>query len=253
MKKLLCVIMAALMLMGTAFAEEEFTLHNGVKFGMDKDEVKRQESANGFEIGKDNYGEGIIAGYYGAVYYRFDLSWHGDDLVNGVRKCQYRFFDSDTNRYSTLSRGLTDKYGSPMRSNTDSTFFPVEDELHTNVLCVGDLEKTGLLDLSLEVPLTGKSVENKVYEYNRDTDMTIYRFTFKCPTYEQWLLPQTSGGAVLIDHCLLAEYYQMIEKKTGEAMGDLHRRDWEFITYTLLTDQEVETITANANAINDDL
>ena len=68
MKKALLVLVSLVLMLATqfAFADEEFTLHNGTKFGMNKDEVLKIESSKGFSVTYDSdfncvLGTGTIA------------------------------------------------------------------------------------------------------------------------------------------------------------------------------------------------
>ena len=56
MKKALLVLVSLVLMLATqfAFADEEFTLHNGTKFGMNKDEVLKIESSKGFSVTYDS-------------------------------------------------------------------------------------------------------------------------------------------------------------------------------------------------------
>ena len=108
MKKILCVLMIALMLMGTAFAEEEFTLHNGTKFGMTIDEVieSEKEQGNSFRKVSDKKitGDVTILGLAATI----DFSFSSDDELT---KQVYHFLpDTD---FSFLEYNYKKVYGTP--------------------------------------------------------------------------------------------------------------------------------------------
>ena len=91
MKKIICVLLVVMMLMGTAFAEEEFTLHNGTKFGMTSEEVIEIERENGFDYGhwvSDDKG-----------YKEYDYSWLHDKnghTIAGQEKASITYFFRDS-------------------------------------------------------------------------------------------------------------------------------------------------------------
>ncbi len=127
MKKLLCVIMAALMLMGTAFAEEEFTLHNGTKFGMTTEEVSEMESSNGNYFNDNGYGSLVSTHNTVAGQPNTTISYVFRD--GKLFSMQYEFeFDNDdyTSQYNTIEEGLIKKYGETTYNSISSIVLPID-------------------------------------------------------------------------------------------------------------------------------
>lgn len=122
MKKLISfvlVIVLALSMVAAMAEEEEFSVRNGIKFGMTLDEVKAIEAANGNENGEEfgrtiSYENVSVAGYPGtSIEYWFDdgslfqiVYFIGDDT------------DDETEEFaakavSELATSLEEKYGEP--------------------------------------------------------------------------------------------------------------------------------------------
>lgn len=115
MKRFLYILLVVIVFIGTAFAEEDFTLHNGTKFGMTPDEVCGIEADHGMDMYVDDdawgrpvkyvYGKGMVAkqpdtsityAFYGDNYTLYDM-W-------------YQFQTDDA--YTTIESMLIEKYGS---------------------------------------------------------------------------------------------------------------------------------------------
>ena len=117
MKKIISLIlMIAMLISVSAFAEEEFSLHNGVKFGMTSEEVAAIEEASGFKYHQyDTHGtiDGKIAGQEDAsIFFYYNNSPDAYDIPycedNGLYKCTYGFSNGS---YDTLYDALVSKYG----------------------------------------------------------------------------------------------------------------------------------------------
>ena len=113
MKKIIIcmILMITILFSNSAFAEEEFNLHSGTKFGMSVDEVIKLEQEAGFDVEdshleNDGYLEirGKIAGYDDVIakyYFTEDGTLH---------KLYYHFVSED-NIYQELEKNLEKKYG----------------------------------------------------------------------------------------------------------------------------------------------
>lgn len=110
MKKALLVLVSLVLMLATqlAFADEEFTLHNGTKFGMNKDEVLKLESSKGFSITYESgfnfaSGTGTIANQPDTeIYYNFN----GDGELSSMK---YSF--SNVNSFDIIEKNISKKYG----------------------------------------------------------------------------------------------------------------------------------------------
>lgn len=121
MKKIISlVLMVAMLFSVSAFAEEEFMLHNGTKFGMSRDEVINQEAQNDFNLlSRSNIleGHGIVANQSntGITYY-FSSN---DNLLYCM---SYAFADTDS--YVAIENSLLNKYGETSYSSITGFAFP---------------------------------------------------------------------------------------------------------------------------------
>lgn len=127
MKKALFVLVSLVLMLATqfAFADEEFTLHNGTKFGMNKDEVLKIESSKGFSVTYEPEfnqlsGRGTIAAQAdtGICYF------FGDN--NSLYKMSYEF--SDINCFYNIEKNLIAKYGETEYSSDTLKEYPT---IHT--------------------------------------------------------------------------------------------------------------------------
>lgn len=121
MKKALLVLFSMVLIFATqfAFADEEFTLHNGTKFGMTIDEVTEIESSKGFSLTSNNShlsGRGTIAAQSdSSIDYFF-----GDD--NRLYRMSYDF--SDINCFYDIEKNLIAKYGETEYSSDTLKEYP---------------------------------------------------------------------------------------------------------------------------------
>lgn len=135
MKKIIGIILIITILFSTlAFAEEEFTLHNGTKFGMEPSEVEKIEAENGLtlEIEADE-NEGVHSCFYlhgetkiancdsTAIWYKFK-----DDALYQLL---YRFDGDDS--YIGIENSLIIKYGETAYSSITGIAFPTVGDIFT--------------------------------------------------------------------------------------------------------------------------
>lgn len=121
MKKIISlVLMLVMMFSVSAFAEDEFSLHSGVKFGMTFEEVKALEKEAGFATESHeewNYlvAKGTIAGQKDSnVYYFF----YDNKSLNWM---EYSF-EGDV--FQIMESSLENKYGSTEYSSMSGLFLP---------------------------------------------------------------------------------------------------------------------------------
>lgn len=113
MKKIIgMILMAAILFSTLAFAEEEFTLHNGTKFGMTEKEVVEAEANKGFELKRDSsvktrnvsiVGIGTIANQKDTI---IDYCFQDDQLYEMF----YEFVITEIS-YNAIENSLVEKYG----------------------------------------------------------------------------------------------------------------------------------------------
>ena len=130
MKKIIGIILIITILFSTlAFAEEEFTLHNGTKFGMEPSEVEKIEAENGLTLEKKVvdrcsylYGETKIANCDStAIQYMFK--------DNALYQLSYLFDGDDS--YIGIENSLIIKYGETAYSSITGIAFPTVGDVFT--------------------------------------------------------------------------------------------------------------------------
>lgn len=124
MKKIVSLmLMIAMLLSVSAFADEEFTLHSGTKFGMSVDEVVKLEQEAGFDVRKSTLEtdgflqvKGKIAGHddASANYYFTDSG--------ALYRMYYRFSGDD---YQAMENTLEKKYGATEYSSLTGMSLPM--------------------------------------------------------------------------------------------------------------------------------
>jgi len=237
MKKIISLIlMIAMLISVSAFAEEEFSLHNGIKFGMTKDEVLRTEIEAGFGLVDGRYGEGKIAGYDGAV--RCEYRGRGVTLD----KVCYFYYSPSTQSYTALGNALTNKYGAPTHTSNSGTYYAVNDEMEIG----GSI---GIAAQYTDLPITCQSLDEKAVfseTFNR-------MFVFECIGYEQWLVPQEDGSAVLIDHSMLVQHNSILWNAQKQKADGWDKNTYELIIYTQFSADEAATLQENTGNIYDGL
>lgn len=217
MKRIIGLLLIIAMLIATsAFAEEEFTMHAGTRFGMTKDEIKKQEAYLSFEdvnksgafFPSDNYimsGNTYVAGKNGTILYFFD---EYDKMI----ACVYHFAGNTANpltklEYNDLISTLTEKYGTP----------------------VGD--RSGYIEIGKYIDaldIRARMLESELSQYFYPTEEVFY----------QWLVPISDGA---VDIMLM---YEIQDFGKGKVF-------YGFISYTLRTNAEINTIMMQQNREQD--
>lgn len=135
MKKILSFVLMLTMLFSVSAFAEEFTLHNGTKFGMSMQGVADAELSKGFSVSPEGdglYGEGTIAGRSpSAVRYFFD---ENEKLVH----CDYFIFldqhnSSNNGDYASTNESLISKYGTPVATEETGTPLSVYSDFSPSV------------------------------------------------------------------------------------------------------------------------
>ena len=217
MKKIVGLLYMIVMLLSiSAFAEDTFTLHNGITFGMTADEVIQQEQAAGFEYTVDNQSArkliiiGKVAGYdETSINYIF-----ADD---GTLSCmQYTFHNGNQSSvYQAMENTLAKKYGKAEYGSLTGLSLP---EFTAN----GKLYSR---DFS-----TGESV---ISNGNRPV--------FSCE-YSQRIVPISETEYVYIE----CKYWDRIY------LFD-HRHEEVVISYQLLDAETVQSIMGDISQLDNDL
>ena len=237
MKKMLCVMLVVMMLMGTAFAEEEFTLHNGTKFGMSPNEVIELESSCNVVISEkpgphERYlGKASVAGQSNTeIYY---------DFANGkLFQMEYCFFihsgSMNEDSFISIESGLTKKYGeTPYCSSTNQSL---------NSIRISD-PKYLPYDSSMAFvqPYIG-------YAGDKSSSSETYS-VYERLNYSQRILPLDDNSYVLIDHYLFT-----FTKYNSQSNAIVAGPDYSHIlVYTLLSETEANQMLDENKPSNDDL
>lgn len=248
MKKIISLALMVTMLFSVSAFAEEFTLHNGTKFGMSMQDVAAAELSKGFSVSPEGdglYGEGIIAGRSpSAVRYFFD---ENEKLVH----CDYFIFldhqnSSNNGNYASTNESLISKYGTPIATKETGTSLSVHSDFSPSVKGLFAMDNTGY-------PMTGESISGEIYTVPIGSDGKNAKLVmYECPRYSQWLIEQADGTAILIDHCYIIERYHF--STNGElAPGDDYLSYYEMINYTLLSTEDVESLDESTNKAMDDL
>lgn len=245
MKKMICLVLVVMLVLSvvSVFAEENadgFKLHNGIQFGMTKDEVISTELESNFGLADGRYGEGKIAGYNGAVRCEYN------GLDETLDKVCYFYYTTNTNQYNALSNALADKYGTPTHTSITGTYFAVENELEIKGVM-------GISDERTELPLTGQSINEFGVIYERPGNPHDSWFVTTCRNYEQWLVEQEDGSAVLIDHSNIIQQDGFWNRDKRKIEGASNSNTYELIIYSALTQAEVAAIQQDTMNIHNDL
>lgn len=241
MRKIISLLLMIAMCTGVpAFAEKEFALHNGITFGMTRNEVIETELKAGFGLSNGTYGEGKIAGYEGAVR----CEYYGS--ASTLDKVCYFYYSTSTQLFNALSNALTKKYGVPTHTSSSGSYYAVKNEMEIKGMI-------GVADQSSRLPMTCQSIHEEGVIQERPGNWCDNCFVFLCPQYEQWLVPQEDGSAVLIDHSQLVEYDGFWDRDEQEVIGDMNINSYELIIYTLLSPDEAADLQKNAVSFFDDL
>lgn len=131
MKKIVGMILMVAMLFGTlAFAEEEFTLHNGTKFGMTEKEVIEAEANKGFELKRDSSVETKIVSIIGigTIANQENTTIHYYFQDDQLYEMFYKFVTTEMS-YNAIENSLIEKYGNTeFSSETGYTLCQTERE-----------------------------------------------------------------------------------------------------------------------------
>ena len=193
MKKIISMIlMIAMLISVSAFAEEEFTLHSNVKFGMSLSEVKTCESENGFTLEKYLSGStydihGKIAGLDSSwIYYSFD----GNKLIQakyefpaGSDYAYNQSVEESRSDYAKISDLLNEKYGLSEYNTLTGKIYTVPKMINTK-------------DDALTCSSFGE------HDYWKQPDRAWADTDYTTLSYEEWLIDQPDGSGVYIHHCL---------------------------------------------------
>lgn len=124
MKRFLILMISALILLayGSALADEQFTLHAGIQFGMTYDEVNKLEQENDCLTMKLNemlLNGSIVDGYTSLIHttiagYSDTAVWYYFDLDKKLYKIEYEF--PPNANFSDLENSLKNKYGDAQHS-----------------------------------------------------------------------------------------------------------------------------------------
>lgn len=224
MKKLIILLMAALLLTCSAAATEgEFTLRNGVKFGMTEDEIMQLELAAG-DAEELTPGSGTIV-----FKNREELTVAGRNEVTVVydyddtgAMCQmtYYFLFSPEADYRAVSNALLKKYGPTDYSSETNMKLPMIDPVIED-----DNERVD----TIQNPYTKGYVSQfsfegtKSYSYRRDLRK------FEMYDYNQWLIPY-GDTHIMIEHSRVRDKFA----KDSSVMASHYER----IIYTLLSEEQ---------------
>ena len=170
MKKLLSVSIMFVLLFtfSRCYAESEFTIHNGTKFGMSKEEIISLEKASGFQLHDT---KAVVAAVPGAHI----ISANGK-IASIENSDIYYFFDKDDSLYSVF-------YWLSMSNANSNDYNTVEDSL---------IKKYGNPNNDLIYIAT---------EINYETLNYFYLILRTVPTkYSIWLVPTNNDNYVLILH-----------------------------------------------------
>jgi len=175
MKKIICLMLMIAMLMGiSAFADEGFSIHSGVEFGMTRDEVTKAEEEAGFAI--SGGGDMLVVNGTIASIANSSITYYFDEQDKLIRAL-YKMPD-----YS--DRGIFSEY---LKAETMLKYW----EDASSILA----EKYG-------VPECG-SVSNQYYKLLPITG-SISTFAERTPKdeciIEQWLVVLEDGTGVLVEN-----------------------------------------------------
>lgn len=235
-----------------ALADEEFTLHNGTKFGMTLGEILDVEQKEGYFTGisEDSTEQllitrgGVFAGREnGNMVYALD---EDGKLV----QFHYFFQDASLDDFNSLNSSLVTKYGNPDYSSEMGNSFDVEAKWYPGP------DDRGIMTLTTgQAPITGASIDGT---YTRAFFMsfagidTYSYWDYDCNKYAQWIIQLNDGSAVLIDHCYVGvdsyEADAAAQRKTNFSSSQ-----YELVTYTHLSSEEMNQIEMKSSKKMDDL
>lgn len=191
MKKIFCLIlMIAVLLSSTSFAEEEFTLRKGIKFGDTMDTILQKETSLTRKSETSNVFTGKIAGYSDAsCEFAFDDN-------GGLKSMTYCFdcFSRDTtnNTYDTLYDSLVRQYGKAEGNtggNCEMIIGPAIDSMAFWVYLMGELDGWSAnyydydewiikcTDYNVKIDLVSFYYRNDDFEYTYKVETSYLKYT----------------------------------------------------------------------------
>lgn len=252
MKKAVSILLIALFILGITVnaicegtAVEDYSLHNGTKFGMTKDEVIQIEADAGFELkpyaGTDYmlFGGGTIAGVPNSqIYYHFD----GDGKLFQMRYSLNAGYHKSEEDYNKINQMLVEKYGETQYSSKTNKNLPIKPiALHPNAyIFVGNI--------------TSKSIDGLGMETVPDQEKPDVKFQMwiHCRQYSEWLFPLKDDGGIIIDHSFYDKCHRFVGPVIGESQADSFEE--EIIIYTYLDSNKLNNMLyENMNQAKDDL
>lgn len=217
MKKIISLVLMITMLFTvSAFAEEDFTLHSGVKFGMTLDEVKTCEENAGFTFSEyfdgSYYIEGKIAGIDEA---RINYYFVDGKLIQGIYEfpvasplARHQSIDESRADYTTISDLLNEKYGITEYCSITNRIYPVPSIINDEMRCSSFGE----------------------YDYWKQPEQAWADSNYATEIYEEWLICLPDGSGIYIHHCLYGDtngsetlhkiYYTIYDAETISEIND---------------------------------
>ena len=195
MKKVVSIILClfiSICILDSSFADDEFTLRNGILFGDTMDDILSKETVLEREGDDSRWFKGKIAGYNNArCGFYFD---ENEKLVS----MSYDFSESCYNRESTddvykkLYQSLVRQYGKA-KGNTGGTTYiitgPAFERMALWVYLLGALDKCAgnyydydewvvyAKDYQVKIDLISYYYRNSDYEYSYFCDLSYHKFT----------------------------------------------------------------------------
>lgn len=254
MKKALFVLISLVLMLATqfAFADEEFTLHNGTKFGMTLSEILNKEQKEGYFTGisEDSTEQllitrgGVFAGREnGNMVYALD-----DD--GKLVQFHYFFQDASLDDFNSLNSSLITKYGNPDYSSEMGNSFDVEAKWYPGS------DDRGIMTITTgQAPITGASINGTRTRsfFMNFSGVNIYNYwDYDCIKYAQWVIRSNDGSAILIDHCYVNVDSYQAESIVRQTVG-FSSTQYELVTYTYLSSEEMNQIEMKSSKKMDDL
>lgn len=227
MKKWICLLMVAMLLMcSAAVAEGDFTLRNGVKFGMTKDEIMQlelqagdaEQMVTGEIVFKDG-SELTVAGR-NEVTIVYDY-----DETGAMCQMTYYFLFSPEDDYQAVANALLRKYGATEYSSETSMKLPMIDPVIED-----DTERMDALQSARTKGYVSQFsfVGSKSYSHRSDLRK------FEMWNYNQWLIPY-GDTHIMIEHSRIRDKFA----KESSMMASYTER----VIYTLLSDEQNAAMT----------
>lgn len=207
MKKIISLmLMVAMLFSVVAFAEdEEFTLHNGTKFGMGLSEVYKMEKEHGIILTKQEDGRCLYTDTKIANQDDTHMTYY---FRNGsLYQLRYVFTDADS--YVGIENGLLNKYGETSYSSLTGTAFPAIKDVFTpfesystgdGSTCVGQHDRENYTHRLIQIS---------------DTDYVFIEHYTINHTYKYPARPKSNYNSY--EHCLR---YTVVDATTAQLIFD---------------------------------